>query len=144
MKQEVKNSNLNSTEILTRGEAVKKLGSYAALTALGTFMILNPQKAQAQSAPPGPGGGGGFACSDGDTSTCCPDCYDDDASTPCPANECAGNTSGKDENCSITPGCPPGGGDPFTGNSNNRSNTTNTFNFKSNYKSKYKLKYKKK
>ncbi len=46
-------------EDITRKEAVKKIGSYgkyAALTALGTYMILNPQKAQAQS-PEDPGSG---------------------------------------------------------------------------------------
>ena len=37
---------------ITRQEAIKKLGRYAGLTALGTFMILNPKKAQAQSNPP--------------------------------------------------------------------------------------------
>ena len=47
----------NEQEDITRKEAVKKLGKYAALTALGTFMILNPKKAQAQSNPPNPGGG---------------------------------------------------------------------------------------
>ncbi len=40
----------NNQEDITRKEAVKKMGKYAALTALGTFMILSPQKAQAQSA----------------------------------------------------------------------------------------------
>ena len=34
------------------------MGRYAAITALGTFMILNPKKAQAQSGPPDPGGFG--------------------------------------------------------------------------------------
>ena len=46
---------------MTRKEALSKLGGYgkyAALTALGTYLILNPQKAQAQSPPDG--GGGGF------------------------------------------------------------------------------------
>ncbi|WP_198938397.1 hypothetical protein [Tenacibaculum holothuriorum] len=46
-------------EEITRKEALKKIGSYgkyAALTALGTYMILNPQKAQAQS-PEDPGEG---------------------------------------------------------------------------------------
>lgn len=41
----------NSEEI-TRKEAIRKIGSYgkyAALTALGTYMILNPMKAQAHS-----------------------------------------------------------------------------------------------
>ena len=44
---------------ITRKEAMKKIGNYgkyAALTALGTYMILNPQKAQAQS-PEAPGTG---------------------------------------------------------------------------------------
>ena len=48
MKKHIEN---NSQEI-TRKDALKKIGSYgkyAALTALGTYMILNPQKAQAQS-----------------------------------------------------------------------------------------------
>ncbi|MEO9570718.1 MAG: hypothetical protein ABJH82_01235 [Polaribacter sp.] len=42
----------NNQDNITRKEAVKKMGKYAALTALGTFMILSPQKAQAQSVPP--------------------------------------------------------------------------------------------
>lgn len=41
----------NNQDKITRKEAVKKVGKYAALTALGTFMILNPQKAQASSPP---------------------------------------------------------------------------------------------
>ena len=40
---------------ITRKEAIKKMGKYAAFTAVGTFMILNPKKAQAQSTPPSPG-----------------------------------------------------------------------------------------
>ena len=40
-------------EEITRKEAIKKMGKYAAFTAMGTFMILNPKKAQAQSASPG-------------------------------------------------------------------------------------------
>jgi hypothetical protein len=40
---------------ISRKEAVKKMGKYAALTAMGTFMILSPKKAQAASAPPSPG-----------------------------------------------------------------------------------------
>lgn len=46
-------------EEITRIEAIKKIGNYGkyvALTALGTYMILNPQKAQAQS-PEDPGTG---------------------------------------------------------------------------------------
>ena len=41
---------------ITRKEALKKMGKYAGITALGTFMILNPKKAHASS-PPDPGGG---------------------------------------------------------------------------------------
>jgi len=46
-------------ENITRGQALKKIGNYgkyAALTAIGTYLILNPQKAQAQS-PESPGDG---------------------------------------------------------------------------------------
>ena len=49
------NKNIKEEEI-TRKEAIKKMGKYAALTALGTYMILNPKKAQAQS-PSEPGTG---------------------------------------------------------------------------------------
>ena len=35
------------------------MGSYAAFAALGTMIMLNPQKAQAESGPPNPGFGGG-------------------------------------------------------------------------------------
>ncbi len=47
------------TQEITRKEAIKKIGNYgkyAALTALGTYLILNPQKAQAAS-PEVPGDG---------------------------------------------------------------------------------------
>lgn len=50
----MKNQDTNSAEI-TRKEAIKKIGTYgkyAALTALGTYMILNPKSAQAQSPNP--------------------------------------------------------------------------------------------
>ena len=46
-------------EEITRKDAIKKIGNYgkyAALTALGTYMVLNPQKAQAAS-PEAPGAG---------------------------------------------------------------------------------------
>lgn len=49
--------NIENQDSITRKEALKKLGNYskyAALTALGTYLILNPQKAQAQS-PEDPG-----------------------------------------------------------------------------------------
>lgn len=51
--------NIKNTEEITRKEAINKIGDYgkyAALTALGTYMILSPQKAQAQS-PEAPGSG---------------------------------------------------------------------------------------
>ena len=46
----------------TRKDALRKMGSYAAFAALGTMIMLNPQKAQAQSGidPPGFGGGNGI------------------------------------------------------------------------------------
>jgi len=57
-KKEVKTQDKN--QHINRKDAIKKIGNYgkyAALTALGTYMILNPQKAQAQSpTPPTPGG----------------------------------------------------------------------------------------
>ena len=37
---------------ITRKEAIKKFGKYAAMTAVGTFIILNPKKSAASS-PPG-------------------------------------------------------------------------------------------
>ena len=39
---------MNNKEI-TRVEAIKKIGRYAALTALGSFIILNPLSSQATS-----------------------------------------------------------------------------------------------
>jgi hypothetical protein len=32
----------NNLEQITRKEAIKKMGKYAALTAVGTFVVLNP------------------------------------------------------------------------------------------------------
>jgi len=49
----------DKTQEITRKDAIKKIGNYgkyAALTALGTYLILNPQSAQAQS-PEAPGAG---------------------------------------------------------------------------------------
>ncbi|WP_179318056.1 hypothetical protein [Winogradskyella helgolandensis] len=45
----------NNSDKITRKEAISKMGKYAAITAVGTFVILNPLKSQAQS-PPDPGG----------------------------------------------------------------------------------------
>ena len=50
------NKDNNTPSEITRKDAIKKMGKYAALTAVGTFMILSPKKAQAQSTPPNPGG----------------------------------------------------------------------------------------
>jgi hypothetical protein len=57
MKKETKDHEENPPSGITRKDAIKKMGKYAALTALGTFMILNPKKAQASSASPSPDGG---------------------------------------------------------------------------------------
>ena len=56
MKKEDKKPLEKNASGITRKDAIKKMGKYAALTAMGTFMILNPKKAQAQSTPPNPGG----------------------------------------------------------------------------------------
>jgi len=48
------NKNISKDQI-TRKEAIKKMGKYASLTAVGTFLILNPLAA-AQTSPPDPGG----------------------------------------------------------------------------------------
>ncbi|WP_170062846.1 MULTISPECIES: hypothetical protein [Polaribacter] len=50
--------NIKDNKKIDRKEALKeigKYGKYAALTALGTYMILSPQKAQASSVPESPG-----------------------------------------------------------------------------------------
>ena len=50
----------NKNEEITRKEAIHKIGNYgkyAALTALGTYIMLNPKKAQANSNPEAPGEG---------------------------------------------------------------------------------------
>ena len=49
----------NNFQEITRKDAIKKMGNYgkyAALTALGTYLILSPQKVQAAS-PEAPGSG---------------------------------------------------------------------------------------
>tara|TARA_B110000091_G_scaffold55811_1_gene61249 strand:+ start:175 stop:345 length:171 start_codon:yes stop_codon:yes gene_type:complete len=48
----MKNTLKNNAQSISRKEAIKKIGSfgkYAAFTALGTYILLNPQKAQAAS-----------------------------------------------------------------------------------------------
>ena len=41
---------------INRKQALKRMGKYAGLTAIGTFILLNPEKAQAVS-PLAPGTG---------------------------------------------------------------------------------------
>lgn len=48
-------NNKQDFEDISRKDAMKKMGKYAALTALGTFILLSPQKAQATSVPQKPG-----------------------------------------------------------------------------------------
>ena len=58
MKKNIENAQ-DKTQDITRKDAIKKIGNYgkyAALSALGTYLILNPQKAQANS-PSAPGVG---------------------------------------------------------------------------------------
>ncbi|MDA9316813.1 hypothetical protein N9Q58_02720 [Polaribacter sp.] len=55
----MKNTPKNIDQIISRKQALKKIGSfgkYAAFTAIGTYTLLSPQKAQAQS-PEEPGSG---------------------------------------------------------------------------------------
>ena len=54
MKKATKNTEEIAASGITRKDAIKKMGKYAALTALGTFTVLNPKKAQASSASPSP------------------------------------------------------------------------------------------
>ena len=43
MNKKTKNKSEKVCSEITREEAIKKMGKYAALTAFGTFMILNPK-----------------------------------------------------------------------------------------------------
>ncbi len=51
----LQNKEQHSNDI-SRKDAIKKMGSYAAFAALSTMIMLNPQKAQAVSGPPNQGG----------------------------------------------------------------------------------------
>ena len=51
----MKNQKESKQKEISRKEALKKIadhGKYAALTALGTYLLLDPKKAQAQSGNP--------------------------------------------------------------------------------------------
>ena len=55
----MENQKNTNKEDISRKDALKKIGNYGkytALTAIGTYLILNPQKAQASS-PGAPGEG---------------------------------------------------------------------------------------
>ena len=52
MKEDSKDLTEKAPYGITRKEALQKMGKYAAFTVMGTFVILNPKKAQAQSADP--------------------------------------------------------------------------------------------
>ncbi|MBE7652195.1 hypothetical protein J2Q11_03365 [Tenacibaculum finnmarkense genomovar finnmarkense] len=59
----MKKQTKNKVENISRKEALQKIGKYgkyASLTALGTYLVLNPQKAQVQSPGPEAPGTGGF------------------------------------------------------------------------------------
>jgi len=51
----MKNKNHKSISRKDALEKISSYGKYAALTAIGTFLILNPKKAQAQSGLAEPG-----------------------------------------------------------------------------------------
>ena len=55
MKEDSKDLTEKAPHGITRKEALQKMGKYAAFTVMGTFVILNPKKAQAQSANPDAG-----------------------------------------------------------------------------------------
>ena len=55
MKEDSKDLTEKAPYGITRKEALQKMGKYAAFTVMGTFVILNPKKAQSQSANPGAG-----------------------------------------------------------------------------------------
>ena len=47
----------NKKEKISRKKALKKLGKYAGLTAIGTILLLTPNESAAFSNPPSPGSG---------------------------------------------------------------------------------------
>lgn len=51
----MKNKVKKEKKIISRREALKKTGKYAAATAAATFIILNPKQSQATSQAPTPG-----------------------------------------------------------------------------------------
>lgn len=53
-----KQTEIEQIDGISRKQAIKRMGKYAAVTAIGAFIILNPMKAQAASAsaPANPNG----------------------------------------------------------------------------------------
>lgn len=51
-----KHKDASEAPLISRQEAIRKLGKYAAATAAGTFLVLSPKQAQASSPVPDPGG----------------------------------------------------------------------------------------
>jgi hypothetical protein len=58
MKKNTKNTEETAPSGISRKDAIKKMGKYAALSTISTFIILDPKKAQASSASPSPSDGG--------------------------------------------------------------------------------------
>jgi len=58
MKKNTKNTEETAPSGISRKDAIKKMGKYAALSTISTFIILDPKKAQASSASPIPSDGG--------------------------------------------------------------------------------------
>ncbi len=52
MKKNTKNTEETAPSGISRKDAIKKMGKYAALSTISTFIILDPKKAQASSASP--------------------------------------------------------------------------------------------
>jgi hypothetical protein len=50
----MKSENNNKKQTINRKEALRKMGNYAAFTALGTLILLSPKAAQAGSTTPEP------------------------------------------------------------------------------------------
>jgi hypothetical protein len=45
-------SKKEADDLISRKEALKKVGKYAAVTAASMFLVLSPKESQAQSPPP--------------------------------------------------------------------------------------------
>ena len=77
MNKDPKNNEETAPSGITRKDAIKKMGKYAALSAISTFIILDPKKAQAQSASDAKNSGGGSGSDLGNENPPDPDGWDD-------------------------------------------------------------------